>query len=219
MTDQIERHLREVFSEDADQAPVAGPLADRVVMRVRRQRRYRLACAASVSLAGMGAAAVFGGGLGGLTTSVETPVAASPGTTSVRHGIVPDSSLTDCMAANSPAAIAARTFSFDGTVLAISSGPTDQTVPRYAAVTFTVNQWFRGDSGDTVTVNMMAPLAAGEVFSESGPSYGVGTRLLVSGEPRSGQSDLSGALAWGCGYTRYYDQQTADSWRAAITGS
>lgn len=50
----------------------------------------------------------------------------------------------------------------------------------------------------------------------SGPSYGLGTRLLVSGEPRWGGGALTDAMAWGCGFTRYYDKATADNWRAAF---
>jgi hypothetical protein len=41
--------------------------------------------------------------------------------------------------------------------------------------------------------------------SESGPSYSVGTRLLVTAD---------GATAIGCGATRYYDEGTAAAWRS-----
>lgn len=55
--------------------------------------------------------------------------------------------------------------------------------------------------------------------SEDGPpSYGVGTRLLVSGEPRWGGTDpLRDAFAWGCGFTRYYDAQAATDWTDAFS--
>lgn len=46
-------------------------------------------------------------------------------------------------------------------------------------------------------------------------AYGVGTRLLVSGGPRWGGPPLRDAIAWGCGFTRYYDPQTAADWAAA----
>jgi hypothetical protein len=42
-------------------------------------------------------------------------------------------------------------------------------------------------------------------MSESPPSYSVGTRLLVSRED---------AIAWGCGFTRYVDEETAAAWRS-----
>jgi hypothetical protein len=42
-------------------------------------------------------------------------------------------------------------------------------------------------------------------MSESPPSYAVGTRLLVSGEDQ---------IVWACGFTRYFDEETAAAWRS-----
>jgi hypothetical protein len=53
-------------------------------------------------------------------------------------------------------------------------------------------------------------------IEDSAPAYGIGNRLLVSGMPRRGGAALTDAIAWGCGFTRYYDKATADSWRAAF---
>jgi len=39
-------------------------------------------------------------------------------------------------------------------------------------------------------------------MGETVPSYGVGSRLLVSGEPRWGGGALTNAIAWGCGFTQ-----------------
>lgn len=55
------------------------------------------------------------------------------------------------------------------------------------AATFTVNQWYAGGSGSTATVDFTPP-EAGQSSDDSGPSFGVGTRLLVSGETVAGRS-------------------------------
>lgn len=62
------------------------------------------------------------------------------------------------------------------------------------------------DIGSTVVVDLQAPAR----------SYGLGSRLLVSGEPRWGGTALEDAIAWGCAFTRYYDPATANSWRRAL---
>jgi hypothetical protein len=48
----------------------------------------------------------------------------------------------------------------------------------------------------------------------SDPTYDLGTRLLVSGMV----SDVEGRgpIGEGCGFTRYYDAQTAAEWAAAM---
>ena len=46
--------------------------------------------------------------------------------------------------------------------------------------------------------------------------YDIGSRLLVSGEPRWEGSPLDAPIAWGCGFARYYDPQTAAVWRTTI---
>lgn len=91
------------------------------------------------------------------------------------------------------------------------------------AVTFHVNQWFRGGSlvsATSVTVDIAPPIPVDgrstDDMAMAGQTYGVGTRLLVSGEPRWEGASLSDLIAWGCGFTRYQDPDTADSWRAAV---
>lgn len=81
--------------------------------------------------------------------------------------------------------------------------------PIYRTVTFIIHEWFRGGDHTTVTVDMLGPTASS--VQEMG--YGIGTRLLVSGEPRWGGNPLQAPIVWGCGFTRYYDQPTAASWR------
>jgi hypothetical protein len=82
-----------------------------------------------------------------------------------------------------------------------------------AAVTFQVNEWFKGGAGETVTVDLMAPTS--NIAGNDTPLYEEGTRLLVSGEPRWGGAPLDDAIAWSCGgFTRYYESAVADDWRA-----
>jgi hypothetical protein len=118
--------------------------------------------------------------------------------------------------AYSPEAVAGRGFAFDGTVTEI--GPAGSNRPGVeldlSAVTFRVHTWFRGGTGDTVTVDMDSP----GLVSSAGPAvppYDVGTRLLVSGEPRWGGAPLDDPIAWSCGFTRPYDPRTAAEWAAA----
>jgi hypothetical protein len=122
--------------------------------------------------------------------------------------------MTDCEPPGSVADIAERSFSFDGTVTVIGT-PTasDASMSRYTTVTFAVNEWFKGGKGESTSVTMPAPLESGEIQGEAGPSYGKGSRLLVSGE-RLGDT----LRAWGCGYTRYADATTSADWRTGITG-
>ena len=84
--------------------------------------------------------------------------------------------------------VAARDLAVDGTVTAIDDG----------RVTFDVH-----GTGESVTVDMAPPVPSRR--SDTAPSYSVGTRLLVSGDD---------GTAWGCGWTRYYDEETAADWRS-----
>jgi hypothetical protein len=213
MNEQLEQHLRGVFREDASHAPAFGVTAGEVMRPVQRQRRVRWAMAGvgvSLAVAAVAAGSVL------LPTPSDAPAGnGSANVAADRHGALPDSRNADCAFTGSPAEVAARPMSFDGTVTAVGAPITDQPTPEdgYLPVTFAVNEWFRGGAGTSVTVAMRPPLAPGEVAGEPRPSYGVGTRLLVSGE--QGAPALGGMLANGCGFTRYYDQQTATAWRNA----
>jgi hypothetical protein len=52
--------------------------------------------------------------------------------------------------------------------------------------------------------------------SDPGYAYGAGSRLLVSGEARWGGSPLEHPIAWGCGFSRNYDPETATTWRDVL---
>ena len=125
--------------------------------------------------------------------------------------------LASCVESYSPGAIAGRDFAFDGTIERIGDGTTDRPDSarlNYSGVTFAVTNWYIGGQGPSVTVAMPPP-GGGARLHEEPPTYEVGTRLLVSGASRWGGSGLEDALAWGCGFTRYYDAQTAEAWSSA----
>jgi hypothetical protein len=218
MSTSTEQQLRELFAADADGAPEAGDLATGAVRRVQRRRHKYGAVAAGV------AALAIAGGLVALvdtghqaSTSTVPSISATQAPTGI--GALPGSGSASCVQEYSPANVKKRAFAFDGTVTAIGKARTsrgEEPIPL-ASVTFRVNEWFAGGTGDTVTVDMTAPTAGsgGDPTSEEGPTYGIGTRLLVSGQPRWGGGPLDEAIAWTCGFTRYYDAPTAAAWRAA----
>jgi hypothetical protein len=133
------------------------------------------------------------------------------------HGPLPSNPIADCVEGYDLTTLKHVVFAFDGTVshTAVMLPPTDGSgMPNdYLTVTFTVNEWFRGGDQSTVTLDMIEPL----VSPDQEISYGVGTRLLVSGAPRFGGSPLQAAVAWGCGFTRYYDKDTATSWHEVFS--
>ena len=140
-------------------------------------------------------------------------VSSSPSGAVNQTGALDARAASSCAEEYSAPAVAERAFSFDGTVAEIATSGTSDDL-AYVSVKFAVNEWFRGGTTDRVTVDMAAPDATTEEVAVAG-SYGRGSRLLVSGQPRWGGPPLKDAIAWGCGFTRYYDPRTADSWRQA----
>jgi hypothetical protein len=210
-------------------------LADVAMRRVHRRRQTRFAWCAG-ALAAASVAAVVGGGMlpggqpDGNRTSGDTAGNPVPGDATGSQpatgpavggrGPLPDGSAASCVEQYSPAAVTGRAFAFDGTVSEIGPGRSDRPGAGLGlvGVTFVVNEWFEGGSEATVTVDMPAPDAGGESSPAETPTnaYDVGTRLLVSGEPRWGGPPLTDAIAWGCGFTRYHDEDTAGAWRSAF---
>lgn len=142
-----------------------------------------------------------------VTTSIEQPVEST-----VSNG-GEEAAATSCAEAYSPAAVARRSFAFDGIVVDVGpsvsdrgdGGVADMNLP---GVTFEVQEWFEGETdADTVTVDMQIPR---DEFSR-------GTRLLVSGEARWGGQPLAKPIAWGCGFTLRYDEDSASAWRMATS--
>ena len=120
-----------------------------------------------------------------------------------------------CVEVYSPEALVNRSFAFDGTVTSIETR-TDPKLPAGEGetpwVTFDVNAWFLGGSADTVGIwmdGLNVESSAGSVTAE------VGSRLLVSGEPRWGGEPLDDPLAWTCGFTQEWSQDKAAEWEAA----
>ena len=140
--------------------------------------------------------------------------------TAGRRGPLPDGGAASCVEEYTPGAIAGRAFAFDGIVTAIGSSVSDRGDEAdldLPGVTFEVLESFSGSQGDTVTVDLQPPTWPADP-SDPLYAYGVGSRLLVSGEARWGGSPLQRPIAWGCGFTRYFDRDTADRWRNAAAG-
>ncbi|MCY7287577.1 MAG: hypothetical protein LH624_04850 [Cryobacterium sp.] len=134
--------------------------------------------------------------------------------TADRTGPLPDEGSASCVESYDPQAVAGRSFAFDGEVVKIGPSVSDRgdgADLNLQGVTFQVQEWFSGGQDDTVTVDMLLPGSS----SEGGDAYGIGSRLLVSGEPRWGGSPLSAPIAWACEFSRYYDADTATAWRDA----
>lgn len=144
---------------------------------------------------------------------------ASRNPTAGRSGPLPGGA-TSCVEVYAPAAVSQRAFAFDGVVLEV--GPSvsdrgDEADLNLPGVTFEVREWFSGNPGsDTVTVDVPSATTRSEDSSDPGYALGPGSRLLVSGESRWGGSSLESPIAWGCGFSRYYDARTAKAWRSAF---
>jgi hypothetical protein len=143
----------------------------------------------------------------------------SPNPTADRSGPLPDAGAASCVESYAPEAVTGRAFAFDGVVVEVGrsvsdrGGSSDLGLP---GVTFEVREWFSGGRADTVTVDLQSPSTGSEEASVAGHAYDVGSRLLVSGEARWGGSPLEHPIAWGCGFSRYYDPATATAWRDAL---
>jgi hypothetical protein len=178
---------------------------------VTRNRRIVVTAIVLVLIAAVSAGTWFAGD--------RSPVGPEAQILSSRVGAVSGAVGSSCVETYDLVRLKNRAFAFDGTVSQtdVMKPPADGTVALdgYLAVTFHVNKWFRGGVQGTVTVDMIGPLMS----PDQELSYGVGSRLLVTGEPRFGGSPLKDAVAWGCGFTRYYDQATAASWRQAFGSS
>ncbi|MEO8105800.1 MAG: hypothetical protein ABI720_00640 [Actinomycetes bacterium] len=215
----FEDELRKVFRAKEGEAPTVLPLSEYLGGDpARRLRRWQWAAVpAAVTVA---AALVVGVVALQPDVSREAPVVAGSSTSDRQGPVVDNQSAGSCVEEYSPKTAMERSFAFDGVVTGIDLGTTnrpDRGPLSLAAVTFEVKEWFVGGSQDTVTVDMVTPSLRGDTESAINQSYSVGTRLLLSGEPRWGGSDpLADAIAWdGCGFVRYWDEQTADQWRAA----
>jgi len=111
-------------------------------------------------------------------------------------GGVPIASAAMCVEFYDLDTVTNRDVAFDGTLTDIDGSD----------VTFSVNTWFKGGSGDTTTLDENGLTA---ITSLGGPRLEAGQRYLVSG---------SGGFVWGCGFTMTYDSAIADQWAATLGG-
>ena len=173
------------------------------------------ACAGEVPVSGMGPPSQKGD-VRVLDGAVSD---GSPNPTTARSGPLPDGGGASCVESYAPKAVMGRAFAFDGVVVEVGrsvSDRGDESDLGLPGVTFEVREWFSGGWAATVTVDMQPPTTGSGKPSDPGYAYGVGSRLLVSGEARWGGSPLEAPIAWGCGFSRYYDPETATAWRDAL---
>jgi hypothetical protein len=97
-----------------------------------------------------------------------------------------------CVELYSLTTLAHRELALDGTVARVDGD----------RVTLTVRRWFKGGTGDEVTLTGAAALG-GLTSAGAGLSLEPGTRLLVAGD---------GGFAWACGFTQPYDAAVAEQW-------
>jgi hypothetical protein len=229
MTSSAEQQLRDLFAAEAEVAPEAVGLTEGAQRRARHRRRVQTAWASGV----VGVIAVAAGVLvtAGPGQQPHRPPLAAPahpttqaalpsaeaGDGPILQGPVPFGGAESSVEVYSPAAVAGRAFAFDGTVTAIGSSLSNPAggPPDLVGVTFRVNKWFRGGTGDTMTVDWYPPGSYNSATNPSLTSYGIGSRLLVSGEPSLSGDAPDTPIAWTCGFTRYYDPQTAAEWATA----
>lgn len=131
------------------------------------------------------------------------------------EGPLPGDENVSCVSEYGPKTLGQQGFAFDGVVIEIGESVSDRGDSAdldQPGVTFQVMHWYAAGNGDMVTVDM----PVGPTF-EGATAYGPGSRLLVSGQPRWGGPALKHPIAWGCGFTRYYDQTTATEWKSAFS--
>lgn len=212
------------------QTPTTAQPFDAIGLLARRRARRRVAAlsitaVAIVAVAIGGVSLAHSGSPGApranapvttpatMASTQPAPSSKQPATTSPRTGALPNSSNASCVEPYNLRNLRNRGFAFDGTVVSMSPVRSDRAgadgVSGYLMVSFQVHQWFRGGSGTSTSVDMFGPTMS----SAQHVSFGVGTRLLVSGEPKESGGSLPGPIGWGCGFTRYYDPTTAASWR------
>ncbi|HWL41913.1 MAG TPA: hypothetical protein VNQ73_03135 [Ilumatobacter sp.] len=125
---------------------------------------------------------------------------------------------TSCISPDTAGTLADRAFAFDGTVVKVGTADRDDLVVH---TTFEVHEWFRSGTTapPTVTVDMLPPelTSYGPAGLDGAPAtWGLGSRLLITGEPRFGGEPLLAPVAWMCGFSRTYDPTTAAEWRATF---
>jgi len=144
-------------------------------------------------------------------TASDGPLVADTTTTSISSNAPSEAS---CALAYSVDTLRQRSWAFDGTVTAISEGR-DSRLGAVPVATFDVHRWYKGGSGTEVTVQVGERVPQGNVVADD-IATGVGSRLLVAGEPRWGGDPLDDAIAWTCEFTQPWSEDGEREWRTAF---
>lgn len=191
------RRLRAADPLDHDTLPSASdPKARELFERITMtkpsavtRRPLLLAAAAVIVVAAAGAAIAA-------RSSDDTPSRSATATSTTQAPITPGGGMGSCVELYSLETLPHRDAAFDGTVKSVDGD----------TITFVVNDWYHGGTGDTTTRAGASTLGG---VSSAGPTASLdpGTRLLVAGD---------GGFAWGCGFTQPYDAAVAQQWAAAF---
>lgn len=241
----LEATLRETFERHAQSISTQFGGGDALISSVMQRRRRRTA---TIYAATLGPAAVIasfavrpgsdgsdvqtapGATQAGTSTQPTPPVASTLPPRTTAEPTLPStwppseplatSGEASCVEEYSPTNLANRAFAFDGTVVAIREVTEPELTGSMVEVDFAVNEWFRaGDDEATATVEMFDPESLTSVDQTGLDAWTVGTRLLITGEPRWGGDPLDNAVAWYCGFSRTYNPDVAATWRAALAAN
>jgi len=186
------RRLRDADPAQGSQIPSAEDpapraLRERIVMSELHTNRLRTRVGALS--AGAAVLILVAGGVVLATRGTDTPAPGPSGP------ITPGAA--SCVELYSLDTLSNRAVAFDGEVRSVSGDE----------ITFTIGEWFKGGTGEQVTLKGAATLGG---ITSAGPSVSLepGSRLLVAGD---------GGFAWGCGFTQAYAPDVAADWRATLT--
>lgn len=120
-------------------------------------------------------------------------------------------SAASCVEQYSPETLKNRQIALDGVVTKVASRAAtaetnEEIITDDSTVTFRVNKWFKGGSGDEVTLKSSIPLSP-VISSAQGPSIEVGKRYLVSGD---------GGFMWSCGFSFAFTEAAEAQWKMAL---
>lgn len=206
MSLNIEDQLRAHLHAEASRAPGSERLVREMSVRAKRQGVRR----GAVGIVLAATVAAFAAGLATSAPSrVDTDRLRADGTTAQDpRGSVDDSSNSYCAISYMPDRLKRMDFALAGVVSDIEPPRRDQSL---YIVTFNVADWYSGGNGEE-RVQVAMPNPQPESESEELPDpFERGTVLLVSGQEAGGVKE-----AWGCGFTRYFDSETADVWRQQL---
>ncbi len=205
--------IRQLVFDTIVGADAADPPTATAAIPVRPVRRLVAATATAVAALVVATAAVaIGASHAAHPTATAPPASSRPAATPAPSGPLGGAGMAACVESYNTATLAERAFAFDGTVIdATSPAAGSESAPDTTAVTFRVNHWYRGGSVGEVTVAMF--VGPGQATAEDTPVYRIGSRLLVSGEPRFGGTPLTNPVAWACGFTRWYTAVDAQAWQ------